>query len=56
MNKYLEFIKKRTCVRKYKNKKIEEEKIIKILEAGVAAPNAGNLQYWRFIIVRNKRT
>ncbi len=41
----------RRSIRKFKNVKVDMEKIGKILEAGRAAPSSGNLQNWRFIIV-----
>lgn len=41
----------RRSIRKYKRVKIEPEKIGMILEAGRAAPSAGNLQNWIFILV-----
>ncbi|MEM3407247.1 MAG: nitroreductase family protein [Nitrososphaerota archaeon] len=49
-----EAILKRRSIRKYLNKPIEEEKIIKILEAARWAPSGGNRQPWRFIIIRNE--
>lgn len=49
----LETIKNRRCIRKFKSKDVEEEKINKILEAANWAPSAGNLQARDFILVRN---
>ena len=49
-----EAILKRRSIRKYLDKLIEEEKIIKILEAARWAPSGGNRQPWRFIIIKNK--
>ncbi len=49
-----EAINKRYSVRKYKNKDVEEEKIMKILESARLAPSAKNRQPWRFIVIRNK--
>ena len=34
----------RTSIRTYKQDKVEQEKIIKILKAAMAAPSAGNQQ------------
>lgn len=48
---FLELAKKRFSVRKYESKKVEEEKIIRILESGRVAPTAANKQPQRFIIV-----
>ena len=41
----------RRTVRKFKNVKVEWEKVGKILEAGRAAPSSGNIQNWAFIVV-----
>lgn len=42
----------RRSVRKFLQKPIEEEKLLKILDSGRWAPSAGNLQDWQFIIIR----
>ncbi len=44
----------RRSVRKYLDKEVEEEKIKEILELAIWAPNSGNTQTWRFIVVKNK--
>lgn len=44
----------RRSIRKYKNKEVEKEKILEILEAAIWAPNSGNSQTWRFFVVRNE--
>jgi nitroreductase len=49
-----EAIKKRRSVRSYQEKPIEEEKLLRVLEAGRLAPSAKNLQEWRYVIVRDK--
>ncbi|MCX8059425.1 MAG: nitroreductase family protein [Spirochaetes bacterium] len=48
-----EIVKKRRSIRKYKNKKIEDEKIKVILEAARLAPSAKNEQNWKFIVVND---
>ncbi|MHB1653633.1 MAG: nitroreductase family protein [Desulfitobacteriaceae bacterium] len=48
---FLEIAKKRYAVRKYQAKKVEEDKVMKILEAGRVAPTAANLQPQRLIVV-----
>ena len=53
MNDILEIIKSRRSIRNYKNEKIKDEEILKIVEAGRWAPSASNNQPWRFIIVQN---
>lgn len=42
----------RRSIRKFLDKPVEEEKVLKILDAGLHAPSAGNLQDWQFIVVR----
>lgn len=48
-----ECIKSRRSVRKYRDKPIDWEKITIILDAGKFAPSAGNIQNWKFIVVRS---
>ena len=50
----LDVIKNRRRVRKYLNKPVEEEKLMRVLEAGRLAPAANNAQQWKFIVVRDK--
>lgn len=50
----IECIKSRRSVRKFKKKEIENEKLIKILEAAIHAPSSGNLQNWEFIIIKDE--
>ena len=49
-----EAIVKRRSIRKYLDKEVEEEKIMKILEAARWAPSARNVQPWQFIVVKDK--
>ncbi|MBI4919613.1 nitroreductase family protein [archaeon] len=44
----------RRSVRKYKRKPVEFEKLLNILDAGRLAPNAGNVQDWKFLVVTDK--
>ncbi|MCL2264499.1 MAG: nitroreductase family protein [Treponema sp.] len=45
----------RRSIRRFiEDKYVEKEKIIKLLEAGMAAPSACNLQPWEFIVVSEK--
>lgn len=46
-----EAIRNRRSVRRFKKERIEDEKIKKIIEAGIWAPSAGNMQNWEVIIV-----
>lgn len=46
----------RVSVRQFKDIKVEDVKIEKLLRAGMAGPSAGNQQPWEFIVVENKQT
>ncbi|NJK94676.1 MAG: nitroreductase [Bacteroidales bacterium] len=50
---FLELAKKRYSCRNYKTDAVEEEKLMKVLEAARVAPSAVNYQPWHFFIVRN---
>ncbi len=50
----LSVIKSRRSVRRFQKTPFPEELLVKILEAGQAAPSAGNVQPWRFFVVRNR--
>lgn len=43
----------RVSIRKYTDQKIEEEKIMQMLRAAMAAPSACNQQPWEFYVVTN---
>ena len=49
---FLEMARSRYSVRDYKNKKVEQEKLKKILEAAHVAPTAANKQPVRLIVVQ----
>jgi nitroreductase len=51
INETLQLIYKRRSVRKYKDKAVEEDKIIAIIDAGRMAPSAINRQPWKFYIL-----
>ena len=44
----------RVSIRKYTDRAVEEEKILAILRAAMAAPSAGNQQPWEFYVVRDR--
>jgi len=46
-------IRKRSSVRNFLDKSIEEEKLSTVLEAGRFAPSAKNRQEWRFVVVKD---
>lgn len=41
----------RVSIRKYEDRPVEQEKIMKILRAGMQAPSAGDQQPWEFYVV-----
>lgn len=50
----LNFIKFRRTIRHFKNKKVEKEKILKIIEAGRFTETASNSQNVSYVVVENK--
>ena len=48
-------IRTRRSVRKYKDQNVPWDNIINILHAGRLAPSAGNLQSWKFIVVKDDK-
>ncbi len=46
----------RRSIRSFAQKKIEDEKITKILHAAMQAPSAGNQQPWEFLVIRDKES
>lgn len=52
---FLELAKKRYSVRDYDSKAVEEEKLLKILEAGRVAPTGINSQPQRIIVLQDKK-
>ena len=44
----------RVSIRKYTDQPVEEEKILAILRAAMAAPSAGNQQPWEFFVVQDR--
>lgn len=51
----MDTIRQRRSVRKYLDKKIEREKIVRCIEAARLAPSAENVQPWRFIVLEGER-
>ena len=45
-----------TCraMRRLKPDPVPDEMIVKILRAGACAPNGGNLQKWRFLVIKDR--
>ncbi len=52
----MEAIKARYSVREYQTKDVEEDKLMRLMEAARFAPSAKNFQEWRFVIVQNQQT
>ncbi len=48
----LECIRKRRSIRKYKDKPIEWDNVVKILDAARMAPSSGNIQNWKFVVLK----
>lgn len=46
-----EIIKQRRSIRKYQEKRVEKEKLVKIMEAGIFAPNPGGRQGTKIIML-----
>ena len=51
---FFKLIEKRRSKRKYKPKKIEPEKIDKLIEAALRSPSSRSFNPWRFIVIDNK--
>ncbi|MCD8010732.1 MAG: nitroreductase family protein [Lachnospiraceae bacterium] len=47
---------RRTSVRRFEDREVEQEKIEKILRAGMQSPTAGNQQPWIFYVVKDRDT
>ena len=46
----------RRSIRRYEERRVEDEKVERILRAAMQAPSAGNQQGWEFIVVRDRKT
>ena len=51
---FMDVIRKRRSIRKYRAEKIPEAKMANILESVRLAPSGSNRQPWKFIVVRDK--
>ena len=49
-----EAIQRRVTVRRWMQKPVEKEKIMRVLEAGRRAPSWGNVQPWRYVVVQDR--
>ncbi|MGI5999078.1 MAG: nitroreductase family protein [Lutispora sp.] len=50
----LELLKTRRSIRKYQDKKVEQEKVDAILKAALMAPSSSNRRLWEFYVVEDK--
>jgi nitroreductase len=50
----LKAVKTRRSIRSYLDKPVEDEKLMKVLEAARLSPSAVNLQPWDFVVVKDK--
>jgi nitroreductase len=51
---FSEVIKTRRTVREFQSRPVEEDKVRRVLEAGLAAPSNAHLKYWEFILLRDR--
>ncbi|AZR72285.1 nitroreductase [Anoxybacter fermentans] len=51
---FYQLIKTRRSVRKYESRPVEEEKLMRILNAARLAPSGKNAQAWKFIVVKDQ--
>lgn len=52
----MEALFRRRSIRKYTHEEVSDDLIKRLLEAGMAAPSAGNQQPWQFVVIKNKDT
>lgn len=50
----LSIIKSRRSIREYKKENVPDELINKLLESAIYAPSEGNLQPWKFYVIRDR--
>ena len=55
MGSLMQIITRRHSVRGYRDKPVEREKILQIVEAARLAPSTSNVQPWRFIVVEDPK-
>lgn len=51
--KVMEAIAERRSIRSFSGRPVEEEKLLRVLEAGRLAPSARNMQDWKFVVVKD---
>lgn len=50
-NIYLNFLRSRRSIRRFQQKPVEMEKILRVIETAMFAPSAHNRQPWRFVVI-----
>jgi nitroreductase len=55
MEKFLDLAQKRRSVRAYSDQEVTKEQLLTLVEAGQAAPSAGNCQPWHFYVVKSSK-
>lgn len=51
----LSLVRNRHSIRSYTQQRVNENDILKVIDAGTCAPSAGNQQPWEFIVVRDTK-
>ena len=51
-----EVMKQRRSIRGYSNEAVSDQQIRRLIEAAVLAPSAGNVQPWKFVVVKDSAT
>lgn len=54
--KFIDIVRKRLSIRKYKPDPVPEEKIEYVLESARLAPSWGNKQCWKYIVIKDEST
>ena len=52
---FLALSKSRRSVRKYKEKDVTKEQLIRLIDAAQSAPSGGNCQPWHFYVIKDKK-
>ncbi|ACB84170.1 nitroreductase family protein [Natranaerobius thermophilus] len=50
----LELLFQRRSIRSYQDRPVEDDKIKKLIEAGMAAPSARNIRPWHFVVIKDR--
>ena len=54
-NGFIYLAKSRRSIRKFKDKDVTKEQLMKLIEAAQSAPSGGNCQPWHFYVITNKK-